>query len=50
MTTSRKIEKLKEIIDVLNMALEVLEEKEAKPKKNNQKPIWDEKDWVDPRL
>lgn len=50
MTTSEKIEKLKEIIDVLNMALEVLEEKEAEPKEVNEKPIWYDEDCVDPRL
>lgn len=50
MTKSEKIEKLKEIIDVLNMALEVLEEKETEPKEVDQKPIWYDKDSVDPRL
>lgn len=50
MTKSEKIEKLKEVIEVLNMALEVLEDNQSETKKTNEKPLWFDKDQVDPRL
>ena len=50
MTKDEKIEKLKEMIDVLNMALEVLENNQSETKETNEKPFWFDKDQVDPRL
>ena len=49
-TTDEAIEKLKTIIDVLNFALNALEEKQTATKATNEKPIWYNKDCVDPRL